>query len=423
MIGPGSPRPADDATIERAVELLAAGDAIGLPTETVYGLAADAGNRDAVARIYRIKGRPVDHPLIVHVHDAHVAMKWAWWSAAGDDRAQRLADAFWPGPLTLVLERLPTAPPWACAGQPTIALRAPSHPVARAVLGAALTRGIAGLAAPSANRFGRVSPTRAAHVRDDLGADVALVLEGGDSDVGIESTIVDVSGPTTRVLRPGAITAAQIEAVLSSSAASSSATSSSAAPSLAAPPSTASPSTASTSASASGAATASATECANASATASATAPAARSSARPVVVAGGDVPRVPGSLRSHYAPITRITLCPPERLERELAARLATGARLAVWSRERPQLPVPTGAAPVAADPAQAVPAAAGPAQAAPTLIWRQRPDDPRAFAHGLYDGLRALDALGCDGIVIEQPPHDADWAGVNDRLTRASDS
>ena len=141
------------ADIDAAVAALAAGSAIGLPTETVYGLAANAADREAVAAIYRIKGRPSDHPLIVHVLGRDEARQWAIWQ----DDAERLAAAFWPGPLTLVLPRLDGAPAWACAGQSTIGLRAPSHPVARAVLAGLAARGITGLAAPSANCSGGVS--------------------------------------------------------------------------------------------------------------------------------------------------------------------------------------------------------------------------------------------------------------------------
>src|SRR5690606_6427164 len=151
---PGMNREATPAELESAVSALAAGAVVGLPTETVYGLAADAANAAAIAEVYRIKGRPTDHPLIVHVLDAQAARRWARWS----DAAERLAVAFWPGPLTIVLERLEDAPAWACAGHQTIALRAPSHPVARSVMSRLAQVGITGLAAPSANRFGRVSP-------------------------------------------------------------------------------------------------------------------------------------------------------------------------------------------------------------------------------------------------------------------------
>lgn len=190
-----------DASLAEAVAVLQAGGVIGLPTETVYGLAANAADEQAVASIYRIKGRPADHPLIVHVADAQAAQQWAEWTPT----AQRLADAFWPGPLTLVLRRRAGAPPFASAGQDTIALRVSSHPVFQRLMQALAPVGISGLAAPSANRFGRISPSRAAHVRSGLGSAVPLVLDGGPSEVGVESTIVDLSRGAPVLLRPGGI--------------------------------------------------------------------------------------------------------------------------------------------------------------------------------------------------------------------------
>jgi len=190
-----------DASLAEAVALLQAGGVIGLPTETVYGLAANAADEQAVASIYRIKGRPADHPLIVHVVDAQAAQQWAEWTPT----AQRLADAFWPGPLTLVLRRRADAPAFASAGQDTIALRVSSHPVFQRLMQALAPVGISGLAAPSANRFGRISPSRAAHVRSGLGSAVPLVLDGGPSEVGVESTIVDLSRGAPVLLRPGGI--------------------------------------------------------------------------------------------------------------------------------------------------------------------------------------------------------------------------
>ena len=190
-----------DAPLAEAVAVLLAGGVIGLPTETVYGLAANAADEQAVASIYRIKGRPADHPLIVHVADAQAAQQWAEWTS----EAQRLADAFWPGPLTLVLRRRADAPPFASAWQDTIALRVSSHPVFQRLMQALAPVGITGLAAPSANRFGRISPSRAAHVRSGLGSAVPLVLDGGPSEVGVESTIVDLSRGAPVLLRPGGI--------------------------------------------------------------------------------------------------------------------------------------------------------------------------------------------------------------------------
>lgn len=193
--------------LDAAVEALRRGDVIGLPTETVYGLAADANNADAVRRIFAIKGRPADHPLIVHIADADELSRWA---IDIPTTAHRLADAFWPGPLTLILRKQPSVPDVVTGGQDTVGLRCPAHPLARELL----RRFGGGLAAPSANRFGRISPTSAQHVRDEFGDAVPLVLDGGDSDVGIESTIVDLSGETAHILRPGGISREQIAQVI-----------------------------------------------------------------------------------------------------------------------------------------------------------------------------------------------------------------
>ena len=201
--------PTTDA-IERAARILIAGGLVALPTETVYGLGADAAQRDAVAGIYALKGRPADHPLIVHVVNAAQALKWARF----DERALRLAQHFWPGPLTLILPRLPQAPAWACGGEASIGLRCPSHPVARALLERFTQLGGSGVAAPSANRFGKVSPTQAGHVLDDLGVHSPLILDGGPCEVGVESTIVDLTRETPRLLRPGRIRREAIERVL-----------------------------------------------------------------------------------------------------------------------------------------------------------------------------------------------------------------
>jgi L-threonylcarbamoyladenylate synthase len=200
----------DPRQIAQAAQCLARGELVGLPTETVYGLGADAMQDAAVAGIYAAKGRPADHPLIVHVIDAHAALRFARDVPAF---AQRLMDAFWPGPLTLILPRRPGVASACAAQQDSIGLRCPSHPVARALLIACAQTApaVIGIAAPSANRFGRISPTTAAHVAHDLG-DALLVLDGGPCAVGIESTIVDCTRGAPVLLRPGAITGAQVEA-------------------------------------------------------------------------------------------------------------------------------------------------------------------------------------------------------------------
>lgn len=193
--------------VRRAAEVLRRGGLVAFPTETVYGLGADASNAAAVGRLYAVKGRPAGHPVIVHFASAEAAFAWAREVPA---EARRLAERFWPGPLTLVLKRSAQAQDFVTGGQDTVGLRVPSHPVARDLMKA--FKG--GIAAPSANRFGRVSPTTAAHVRADLGADVDMVLEGGPSEVGIESTIIDLSRQEPVLLRPGGISRADLETAL-----------------------------------------------------------------------------------------------------------------------------------------------------------------------------------------------------------------
>ena len=201
---------ASPAAITQAVQAISAGQLLGLPTETVYGLAADAARPDAVARIFAAKGRPSNHPLIVHVVDAAGVAHFARDMPAF---AERLMAAFWPGPLTLILPRRPDVGEATAGGQDSIGVRCPSHPVAQAVLQALAlaTPPVWGLAAPSANQFGRVSPTTAAHVAGEFG-DSLLVLDGGPCGVGIESTIVDCTRGAPVLLRPGAISRAQVEA-------------------------------------------------------------------------------------------------------------------------------------------------------------------------------------------------------------------
>jgi L-threonylcarbamoyladenylate synthase len=201
---------ADAGAIERAAQALRAGELVGVPTETVYGLAARADDDAAVARIFETKGRPSDHPLIVHVAGRDQALPLA---APWSDGAEKLAAAFWPGPVTVIVRRAEGRAVAAAAGLPTLALRCPAHPVARALLVRCAELGIAGLAAPSANRFGRVSPTAAAHVSDEFG-DELLVLDGGACTLGIESAIVDVSGAAPVLLRPGVVGRDELERAL-----------------------------------------------------------------------------------------------------------------------------------------------------------------------------------------------------------------
>ncbi len=202
--------------LELAVRFLREGKLVAIPTETVYGLAADAENPGAVAMIYTAKHRPVNHPLIVHVADAQALESWA---SEVPPAARALADAFWPGPLTMILKRSSRAKDFVTGGQDTVALRCPSHPDTHELLKLFGAGKGNGLAAPSANSFGKISPTTAIHVKEDLGlkaegGSVDLILDGGSCEVGIESTILDLTGTEPRILREGAITSEMISRVL-----------------------------------------------------------------------------------------------------------------------------------------------------------------------------------------------------------------
>ena len=202
-----------EASVRDCALALKAGELVAFPTETVYGLGADAGNDAAVAKIFAAKGRPSNHPLIVHVDDDRQGVPGLEHFAADvPDYARSLVLHFWPGPLTLILPRRPAVGAAAAGQQDSIGLRCPAHPVAQALLHACRALGVMGLAGPSANQFGRVSPTTAAHVAGEFGASLR-VLDGGACKIGIESTIIDCTRGTPVLLRPGAITAAQVRAV------------------------------------------------------------------------------------------------------------------------------------------------------------------------------------------------------------------
>ena len=198
--------PVTSAEIDRAVAALRSGHLVAIPTETVYGLAADANNERAVARVFELKGRPADRPVIVHLATGQDVAEWAW---DVPDYATKWMDHFWPGPLTLVFRKRSHVSDLITAGQPTVACRVPAHPVARSVL----ERSGRALVAPSANRYGQISPTTAQAVRDEFGAEAPLVLDGGPCNIGIESTIVACLGPEPVVLRVGMVTAQALEAV------------------------------------------------------------------------------------------------------------------------------------------------------------------------------------------------------------------
>jgi L-threonylcarbamoyladenylate synthase len=319
----------DETAIEEAAEVLRRGGLVAFPTETVYGLGANALDASAVARIFAAKGRPSYNPLIVHVPSEAAARELV---SDWPESASRLARAFWPGPLTLVLPKQAAIPDIVTAGLDSVALRVPAHPVALALLRATRLP----LAAPSANRSMALSPTTAQHVARSLGDRVDLVLDGGPTTVGIESTVVDLRGPQPSILRPGLLGAREIEPVVGV---------------LAAPNETT-----------------------------------------------GDAARpAPGMLDRHYAPRAQLRLFATSEaasIAREGAALVARGARVAALVFD----------------------ASAG----APVEVVRM-PADPAHYAQRLYATLHDLDESGFNVVLVERVPDGDAWAGVRDRLERAS--
>lgn len=309
--------------IERAADALAAGQLVGLPTETVYGLAANAADDAAVRQIFSAKGRPADHPLIVHVASA---AQLGAFAASVPGFAHKLIDAFWPGPLTLILPRRPGVAEAAAGGHPSVGLRCPAHPVAQSLLAACAARGVPGLAAPSANRFGRVSPTTAAHVVAEFG-DALQVLDGGPCDVGIESSIIDCTRGAPVLLRPGQLARAEIERVAGQRLLSREA--------LSAPD-----------------------------------------------------PQAPGTLSAHYAPRAKVRLMDAKMLQAALDVLGADAKHIALWTRtpvktaaSLPQRRMPDDAAACAR---QLFAVLRGFDDAGVKLIWVETPPDDAA-----WDGVR----------------------------------
>ncbi len=259
----------DGAALAAAVARIVAGRLVAFPTETVYGLGARADDDEAVAAIYAAKGRPRGHPLIVHVADPSGADRFA---AAMPESGRRLVDAFWPGPMTIVVLRRDGVAQAAAGALPTIGLRCPAEPVSHALLAAAAAAGVPGIAAPSANRFGRVSATTAAHVDAEFAGTDLLILDGGECRVGIESTIVDVSSARPTLLRPGILTVERIEAALGES----------------------------------------------------------------LAAAGPTAPTAPGTLASHYAPRATLRLMPTAMLKAALEVIGSEPLGLGVYSRSVP---------------------------------------------------------------------------------------
>ncbi|HTT02564.1 MAG TPA: L-threonylcarbamoyladenylate synthase [Steroidobacteraceae bacterium] len=256
---------ATQVEIDAAVQALRDGELVAFPTETVYGLGANAQNPVAVRRIFEVKGRPATHPVIVHLDSPRYLHRWV---REVPDQAMRLAERFWPGPLTLVMARAAHVHDVVTGGQDTVAIRVPGHPMAQQLL----TAFGGGIAAPSANRYGRLSPTRPEHVRDELGDAVRLILDGGECQIGLESTIVACEGPSARLLRPGAVTASQLRAVVGELE----------------------------------------------------------------IGADLQSPRVPGSTPSHYAPVTPVTIVPAGEIDSQASALSQGGRRIAVLAQRLP---------------------------------------------------------------------------------------
>lgn len=323
--------PVDERAIRAAVDVLECSGLVAMPTETVYGLAANAEDEKAVKKIFQAKNRPTTHPLIVHITGEEALDHWA---CDIPQSAYVLARKFWPGPLTMILKKSDAVGDWITGGQDSVGLRCPSHPWAVALIKAFAGKHHRGLAAPSANTFGRISPTCAQHVRDDLGekpkGKVDFILDGGQCEVGVESTIINLSGEHPEILRHGAVTRGMLEEALG---------------------------------------------CA-------------------VPDGGKDSPRVSGSLKSHYAPKTKVVLSDNiaaelEKLKDKKVAVMASGQALE-------QTP-------------------------AHVVKWFIAPSDASEYMHVLYTRLHELDQTGADLILIETPPTGDAWNAVQDRLNRAA--
>ena len=356
----------ESTSLPRCEQVLRRGGLLGLPTETVYGLAADADKPDAVAAIFAAKGRPADHPLIVHVADMDGGLSGArYFTREIPEFAMRLMQAFWPGPLTLILPRRDGVAAAAAGGQDSVGLRCPAHSAPQALL-RALRHSVQGsvvwgLAAPSANRFGRVSPTTAQHVHSEFntGRDAddpaaLLILDGGPCEVGIESTIVDCTRGEPVLLRPGAIGVHALTEACGQTV-----------------------------------------------------------RLPHELVSGQSAPRASGTLAAHYAPEAKVRLMDTASLQRSLqpgsAQRRAVAGRIGVYMRTRPSI-----SSEEAAQPQDGL---NGP----PQLFLRAMPPDAGRAAQHLFATLRAMDDAGAKEIWVESTPESTDWAGVADRLQRAS--
>ena len=311
--------------VDEAVKILSSGGLVALPTETVYGLAAIATQPDAILKIFKAKGRPVDHPLIVHVASLDEVYIWA---KEVPKEAVILANKFWPGPLTMVFKKADFVSTYLTGGQDTVAIRIPNHQLTLEILRKLGT----GVAAPSANRFGRVSPTLPKHVLDELDGLIDGVVDGGQCNVGLESTIVDLTSDVVRLLRPGHINKEDLELCL----------------------------------------------------------------CKEISVNKIEAPRVPGSLKAHYAPSTPLKMVATNNLNLEIEKHIKDGIQFNLWSFEKPL-------------------------NKNSFINWKKASIDPQVYAYELYDQLRRFDENKSTITLIEIPPTDNEaWIGVIDRLTRA---
>lgn len=338
--------------IDQAAECLKQSGLVAIPTETVYGLAADASNEVAVRKIFSVKERPADHPLIVHIAKIEQLPHWA---KDIPDYAYALAKHYWPGPMTLILKKQAHVLDIVTGGQDSVGIRIPNHPVAQQLLEAFE----GGLAAPSANRFGYISPTSAEHVQQDLGDKVDIILDGGQCGIGIESTIIDCTGETPRILRPGMISEQDILTLLK--------------PALA-----------------------------HSTLNVEMDCRATRAMMPPVK------PRVSGALESHYAPRTKTKLLSVKEID-----QATSNENIVILSPRKPKhhgvklydsriphrKPLPN-----------------------PDIThWIVMPSNPHGYAHRLYEQLHFADSLMCQEIWIESIPETAEWKGIEDRIKKAS--
>jgi L-threonylcarbamoyladenylate synthase len=336
--------------IDQAVDCLKKGGLVAMPTETVYGLAGDASNGAAVRKIFSVKGRPENHPLIVHI--ARIE-QCAHWAKDIPDYALKLAETYWPGPMTLILKKQAHVLDSVTGGQDSVGIRIPNHPVAQQLLQAFG----GGLAAPSANRFGYISPTSAEHVREDLGDKVDMILDGGSCGIGIESTIIDCTGDSPKILRPGMITQEGVKYSFDT----------------------------------------------------------LRHSQVDLLakvsneyLTHNSMPRVSGALASHYAPKTTTKLLSQEEINQRretcniviLSTRKPTQRHVKMYDARIPHR---------------------SPSPNPDIAHWIVMPTDPHGYAHRLYEQLHFADQLQCQEIWIEDVSSAEEWNGIRDRIIKAS--